>query len=87
MYDCALMMDAMANRKQAIYGKTKVKFAGFVDYEGCIPEDREEKASEAVDFLLVGLRSHWKAPIGYFFTKKKTAASRITCEIYIVFGR
>ena len=74
MSDCALMMDAMAIRKQVIYDKTKAKFTGFVDYGGCIPEHREEQASEALGFLLVGLRSHWKAPIGYFLTNKTNAA-------------
>ena len=64
----------MAIRKQVIYDKTKAKFTGFVDYGGCTPDHSEEQASEALGFLLGGLRSHWKAPIGYFLTNKKTAA-------------
>eukprot|EP00795_Rhopilema_esculentum_P011471 gene11471-21685_t len=70
MSDCALMIDAMAIRKQVIYDKGNQKFSGFVDYGGCIPENSEDQASEALAFLLVGLRSHWKCPIGYFFTNK-----------------
>ena len=57
-----------------IYDKSKAKFTGFVDYGGCIPENSEEQASEALGFLLVGLRSHWKTPIGYFLTNKTNAA-------------
>ena len=74
MSDCALIMEAMAIRKQVIYDKTKAKFTGFVVYGGCIPEHSEGQASEALGFLLVGLRSHWKAPIGYFLTNKTNAA-------------
>ena len=72
MFDCTLMMDAMAVRMQVIYDKTK--FAGFVDYGGCIPEHSEEQASEALGFLLAALRSHWKTPSGYFLTTKTNAA-------------
>ena len=53
MSDCALMMDAMAIRKQVIYDKTKAKCTGFVDYGGCIPEHSEEQASEALGFFLL----------------------------------
>ena len=74
MSDCALNMDAMAIRKQVIYDKTNSKFSGFVDYGGFIPEHSEDQASEALGFLLVGLRSHWKTPIGYFLTNKTNAA-------------
>ena len=74
MSDCTLMMGAMAIRKQVIYDKTKAKFTGFVDYGGCIPEHSEEQASEALGFLFVGLKSYWKAPIGYFLTNKRNAA-------------
>ena len=64
----------MPIRKQVIYNKTKAKFTGIVDYGGGIPELSSEQASEALVFLLFGLRSHWKAPIGYFLTNKTNAA-------------
>ncbi len=70
MSDCALMIGAMAIRKQVIYDKSNAKFPGFIDYGGVIPEHSENQASEALVFLLVGLRSHWKCPIGYFLTDK-----------------
>jgi hypothetical protein len=47
------------------------KYSGFVDYGPL--ETPEIIASEALVFLLVGLRSHWKQPIGYFLTDKATA--------------
>ena len=73
MSDCALIMDAMAIRMQDIYDKTNSKFSDFVDYGWFIPEHSEDLASEALGFLLVGLRSHWKTPIGYFLTNKTNA--------------
>ena len=66
MSDCALIMDAMAIRKQDIYDKTNSKFSDFVDYGWFIPEHNEDQASEALGFTLVSLRNHWKTPIGYF---------------------
>ena len=52
----------MAIRKQTM----------FVDY-GHIPTSKPEKyASEALVFVLVGARSNWKCPIGYFLTDKMT---------------
>jgi hypothetical protein len=73
--DCCLVIDAMAIRKQAIWDKAKKKYTGFVDYgNGIQLEPTETLASEALTFELVGLRSHWKIPIGYFFTDKTTAS-------------
>jgi hypothetical protein len=52
----------MAIRKQTV----------FVDY-GHIPTSKPEQyASEALVFVLVGARSNWKCPIGYFLTDKMT---------------
>ena len=36
-------------------------------------EPSDERASEALAFLLVGLRSHWKCPMGYFLSNKMPA--------------
>ncbi|KAF0291146.1 DNA transposase THAP9 [Amphibalanus amphitrite] len=39
-------------------------------------EEGEEEAKEALVFMLVGVREHWKAPIGYFLTKGLTAGEQ-----------
>ena len=45
---------------------------GFVDY-GNIPSEKPgHYASEALVFILVGARSTWKCPVGYFLTDKMT---------------
>ena len=33
-------------------------------------DEGDEEPKEALVFMLVGVRDHWKAPIGYFLTKK-----------------
>ena len=76
----------MAIRKQAIYDKSNQKFSGFVDYGGYIQKNSEDQASEALAFLLVGLRSHWRCPIGYFFTNKLNGHTGITSKECIVLG-
>ena len=71
--DCALMLDGMAIRKQVIYDPKKDQYVGFINYGGAVVEPSEELASEALAFLLVGLRGHWKCPIGYFLINKMSA--------------
>jgi hypothetical protein len=72
--DCCLVIDAMSIRKQTLWNPEKDQYSGFVDFGDEIPAAQSEKiASEALVFLLVGTRSHWKCPIGYFLTDKATA--------------
>jgi hypothetical protein len=73
--DCCLVLDTMAIRKQVLWEPSNNKYSGFVDY-GYSLEAPQVIASEAVVFLLVGLRSHWKQPIGYFLTDKASAATQ-----------
>ena len=68
--ECALILDGMAIRKQTIYDPKEDRYVGFVDYGGALPEPCDQLASEALVFLLVGLRGHWKCPIAYFLTEK-----------------
>jgi hypothetical protein len=72
--DCCLVIDAMSIRKQTLWNPEKDQYSGFVDFGDEIPAVQSEKiASEALVFLLVGTRSHWKCPIGYFLTDKANA--------------
>ena len=65
----------MAIRKQAIWDESKEKYTGFVDYgNGIQLEPTENLATDALTFELVGLRSDWKIPIGYFLIDKTTAS-------------
>lgn len=44
------------------------KFIGFCDFGNEINiEGAEVLATEALGFILVGLKGNWKWPIGYFF--------------------
>ena len=76
MLDCALLIDGMSIRKQVTYDQLKSKYSGFVDYGNIIPENSENLASEALVFMLTGLKSHWKCPVGYFLTDKLNAESQ-----------
>ena len=72
--DCCLVIDAMAIRKQILWNPKEDQYSGFVDLGNEIPNVQCDKlASEALVFLLVGTRSHWKCPIGYFLIDKISA--------------
>lgn len=80
--DCCLIIDAMSIRKQTVWEPKNDRYVGFVDYgkDGPVLDDPDNLASEAHVFLLVGTRSHWKCPVGYFLTDKiesKTQAQLI----------
>ena len=72
--DCCLVLDAMGIRSQTVWTPQRDKYFGFVDYGTEIPNPPSDQlASEALVFLLVGTRSHWKCPIGYFLGNKTNA--------------
>ena len=71
--DCCMIIDAMSIRKQAEWDVKKEKYSGFINYGEVTPEKPDTMASEALLFLLVGTRTHWKCPIGYFLSDKMTA--------------
>ena len=72
--DCCLVIDAMAIRSQTMWTPQYDKYFGFVDYGKEIPNPPTDKiATETLVFLLVGRRSHWKCPIGYFLGNKTNA--------------
>ena len=69
--DCCLVIDAMSIRKQTIWNPEDDQYSGFVNLGDTLPNHKTEKlASEALVFLLVGTRSHWKCPVGYFLVDK-----------------
>ena len=64
----------MSIRKQTVWDTNKDRYAGFINYVAVTPDDPDTLASEALVFLLVGTRTHWKCPIGYFLTDKMSAS-------------
>lgn len=70
--DYTLVIDSMAIRKQTSYENGK--FTGFCDYGGCIAEDADSIASEALAILLIPLTGgSIQYPIAYFFVNKVNA--------------
>ena len=64
----------MCIRKQTIRNPEKNCYSGFVEFGNEIPNEHPQKlATEALVFLLVGTRSHWKCLVGYFFGDKMNA--------------
>ena len=74
-------MDAMSIRKETVWDKKNDRYDGFINYGTVNPDDPETLASEALVFLLVGARKHWKCPIGYFLGNKISA--RIQAQLLI----
>ena len=74
--DCCLIIDAMSIRKQTLWDPKKEQYSGFVNYGPVPPEDPETLASESLVFILVGTRTRWKCPIGYFLSDKMNAKTQ-----------
>lgn len=66
-FSCCLMVDAMSIKQQIEFDSRRQMFTGFVDLG--TGEESETPASEALVFMLVGLKGHWKAPVAYYFSK------------------
>ena len=68
--------------KQAItFDQLTATPTGFED----LGDGNEEEAKEALVFMLVGVRGHWKAPIGYFLTKGLTAEGQKQLLLHALF--
>ena len=63
------MIDELAIWKQVIYDKINCKYAGFIDCEN-LSLEIEEYVSERSVFMLSGLKTYWKCPVGYFLNNK-----------------
>lgn len=71
---CLMMSDDMILTEDCQYNhKTKTN-AGFVDLGDHV--DNTDMASRALVFMLVGLRSHWKVPIGYYMFRSMSDETR-----------
>ena len=68
-----MIIDAMSIRKLTEWDPKNEQYSGFINYGELNPENPDTIASEALVFLLVGTRTHWKCPIGYFLSDKMSA--------------
>jgi len=63
----AVMLDDMALRKEVQFNSSDQQFRGFVDI-GCGPAVSDSvPARDVLVIMEVGINSHFKVPIGYFF--------------------
>ena len=56
--------------------KTK-QYVGTINYGTAVPEVEDDLATEALVFLIVGLKSHFKHPVAYFLQKKCSAVVQV----------
>ena len=64
----------MAIKTSVLNDKKTGQFIGFTDYgKDIVAIEPDTPATEALVFMLVGLRGHWKTPIGYILCSKITA--------------
>ena len=71
--DVVLIIDAMAIHKGTWWDPKKRSFVGNVDYGTAVPEASDDLATEALVFLICGVKGHWKHPVGYFLQNKISA--------------
>ena len=74
MKDIALIVDGMALRKGIVWNPKTKRYVGTVDYGIASPEVEDDLATEALAFLIVGLKTHFKQPVAYFLQNKCSAA-------------
>ena len=64
--ECALLCDGMKIKSNVIYNKHAGSYEGFIDFgKDTVAPEEDVVATEAIVFMLVWLRNHWKYPIGY----------------------
>ena len=64
--DCALIFDAIHLKSGLVYEHSRGTYDGFVNFgKDIVGFDEDKIATEAMVFMLVGLKGHWKCPIGY----------------------
>ena len=72
----------MSIKSNIFYNKSTGSYEGFVSYGSDIVAFGEETvATESLVFMLVGMRSSWKYPIGYVLIDKITSNNLDVCLI------
>ena len=79
--DCSLLFDAMSIKSNVFYNKSTGSYEGFISYgTDIIAFNEDTVATEALLFMLVGMRSNWKYPIGYVLIEK-ISSENLTCLV------
>lgn len=66
---CALIIDEMKIKTTPEWHTNAGRKYGHVDFGFDFVTDNSEEATDALVFLLVGINTTWKVPIGYFLVK------------------
>ncbi|KAK7465210.1 hypothetical protein BaRGS_00037614, partial [Batillaria attramentaria] len=72
---CAVVMDEMTIKEQVSYNRERDEIEGLEDFGG--GGRTEHVANHATVFLVRGLISHWKQPIGYFLSSGPIDSKRL----------
>ena len=68
--NATLLIDGMHLKTQISYDQNRGGCFGYVDFGGMASHgDPETMASESLVVMLVGMKAHWKLPIGYMLIK------------------
>ncbi|KAH6942939.1 hypothetical protein HPB50_012246 [Hyalomma asiaticum] len=86
---CSLIVDEIHIKQKLEYKKQRDAFIGDVnmsrDLQQLVPGDRSDQlANSLLCFLLCGLASRFKIPVGYFFTKSCTGPDLAAAITYVV---
>ena len=73
MKDIALTVDGMALPKGIVWNPKTKRYVGTINYGTAVPEVENDLATEALVFLIIGLKSHFKHPVTYFLQNKCSA--------------
>ena len=72
----AVMLDDMALRKEVEFDVSDSQFKGFVDIGNGPSEQSSIPARDVLVIMVVGINSHFKLPIGYFFIAGLSGSER-----------
>ena len=76
---CCIIIDGMAIRKHIGYDAAHREDVGYVDLGPNLSESSEDEATEALVIMAVGIRGHWKIPLGYFLING--ISSELQCNL------
>ncbi|RVE40646.1 hypothetical protein evm_014704 [Chilo suppressalis] len=71
---CSLVIDEMKIKDSPEWHPKSQRYYGYIDYGFDDVNETSEKATDALVFLLVGINTTWKLPLGYFLVKGTSGA-------------
>ncbi|GFR97741.1 THAP domain-containing protein 9 [Elysia marginata] len=73
MKDIIIIFDSLAIKKEYVYDVKSMSFVGAVNFGNLNRNNNSELATEALFFMAVRLKGHWKQPFDYFLGKPNGA--------------